>query len=97
MTSTNDPRITPVRPRPYRLPVTPIVENWPADHIAKVMHVSKRTVQRWAHSGVDGWTGDRLAVKVCGVTGYSLWGDEFNLAFDEIDEAPEAAEELTLL
>lgn len=87
----NDPRVEPVEPRPYRLPVEPIVANWSSEHIAKVMNVSKRTVQRWANSGVDGWTGDRLAVKVCGVTGYSLWGDEFNLAFETVDE------ELTLL
>ena len=87
----NDPRIEPVTPRPFRLPLDSVIEQWPVDHVARVMAVSKRTVQRWKHSGVDGWTGDRLAVKVCGVTGYSLWGDDFDLAFAEVDE------ELTLL
>lgn len=80
-----DPRIAPVKPRPYRLPVARIVDEWPLEEIAAKMNVSKRTVQRWRHNGVDGWTGDRLAVKVCGVTGYDVWGDEFNLAFESID------------
>lgn len=81
-----DPRNTPVKPRPYRLPVGHIVDEWPLDEIASKMMVSKRTVQRWRHNGVDGWTGDRLAVKVCGVTGYDLWGDDFNLAFAPVDD-----------
>lgn len=80
-----DPRSVPVKPRPYRLPVGHIVDDMPIDEVAAVMAVSKRTVQRWRHTGVDGWTGDRFAVKVCGVTGYDLWGDDFNLAFEKID------------
>jgi len=81
-----DPRIEPVTPVPFRLSVDPIAESWSSEHIAKVMNVSKRTVQRWMTSGVDGWTGDRLAVKVAGTTGYNLWGHDFDLAFAEVDE-----------
>jgi len=91
MTTKTDPRIEPVKPRPYRLPLDRVIDDWSAEHVARVMNVSLRTVQRWRHSGVDGWTGDRLAVKVCGVLGYDLWGDDFDLAFEKVDE------ELTLL
>lgn len=86
MNTTTDPRISPVKPVPFKLPVAHIVDEWPLDHVARIMSVSKRTVQRWRHSGVDGWTGDRLAVKVCGTDGYDLWGDDFDRAFDKVDE-----------
>lgn len=87
MTTPNEDRCAPVRPRPYRLPMNRVLEEWSTEHVAAVMGVSQRTVQRWRNNGVDGWTGDRVAVKVCGSDGYALWGaDQFNRAFQKIDE-----------
>lgn len=73
----------PARPRPVRLAVGDKLADWPTSHIAKVMGVSERTVQRWKTEGIPGgFVADKLAVKVCGVDGYNLWGRDFDRAFD---------------
>jgi len=78
-----DPAIAPARPRKFRLPCDTALANMSTTHVAKVMDVSPRTVQRWMIKGVDGWTGDKLAVKVIGVDGYTLWGSDFDRAFED--------------
>lgn len=69
---------TPVRPRPVRLSVD-FLDDLPNDTIAAKMGVTTRSVMRWkAHGIADGFLADRLAVKVCGVDPYTLWGSEFD-------------------
>lgn len=78
--------IAPVRPRPYRLAVDEILADIPTVHIAKVMNVTDRTVQRWRLKGVDGFTGDKLAVKVIGKDPYAVWGRDFDRAMEMVDD-----------
>ena len=73
----------PVTPRPFRLDCSRALADHQTSHVAKVMGVTPRTVQRWIEKGVDGITGDKLAVKVCGVDAYQLWGRDFDRAFDD--------------
>lgn len=75
----------PAKPRPVRLAVGAALADWPTPHIAKVMNVSERTVQRWKADGVsDVFVADKLAVKVCGTDGYTLWGRDFDRAFERM-------------
>lgn len=79
-----DASIAPVRPRPFRLSVDTILADVPVDHVAKIMSVSRRTVERWKAQGVTGWTGDKLAVKIAGIDGYTVWGTDFDRAFEGV-------------
>lgn len=72
----------PVKPRPYRLAVDVILADVPTSRVARIMKVSDRTVQRWRKKGVDGWVGDKIAVKVMGLDPYTVWGSDFDLAFE---------------
>lgn len=79
------PDTTPARPRPVRLSVGAALDDWPTTHVAKVMGVSERTVQRWKADGISsGFVADNLAVKVCGVDGYTLWGRDFDRSFEKM-------------
>jgi len=79
-----DAAVAPVRPRPFRLSVDAILADIPVDHVANVMNVSTRTVERWKAKGVTGWTGDKLAVKIAGIDGYTVWGPDFERAFEDV-------------
>lgn len=52
--------------------------------VARRAGVSRRTVHRWVHSGLDVWTADRLAVTVAHSHPATVFGPGwFDLAFAE--------------
>lgn len=48
--------------------------------IAETMGVSRRTVQRWLHNGVDAVLADEIAVKVIGDHPSYVWGADWTNA-----------------
>lgn len=86
-----DAQIAPAKARPFRLPVYGILSGIPTDDVADIMNVSRRTVERWMQKGVTGWTGDKIAVKVAGKDGYSVWGADFDRAFESVLDADPVA------
>lgn len=61
-------------PTATRFDITEIVERHGTLHIAERVGVSRRTVERWVHNGVDEFTADKIAVKVEGENPGFIWG-----------------------
>jgi hypothetical protein len=66
-----------------KLPVDHILDVYSVSAIAAAMNLTERTVQRWATTGVNGWTADKLAVEALGANPYNVWGRAFDEVFDE--------------
>ncbi len=57
-----------------RFDIAPALVDRTMRHLAELCDVSRSTVQRWARSGVDEWSADRVAMAV-GVHPAELWPD----------------------
>lgn len=58
--------------------------------VAELSGVSRRTVVRWRHYGIDVWSADRAACAL-GLHPWAIWGDEWlQLQLHELLDAEEA-------
>ena len=57
-----------------RLDVSGVILFHGTGHVAEKLGVSRRTVERWVHSGVDVYTADKIAIKVAGDHPEFVWG-----------------------
>ena len=58
-----------------------------ADAIASAVGVAASTVRGWRARGISVWVADLLAVQVCGVHPYAIWGSQWvDAAWHDMDQ-----------